>query len=125
MRQKTILVVDDEPSNIDVIKNILQDSYKIKAAINGEKALAATTKTPTPDLILLDIMMPEMDGYQVCRKLKLNAETRGIPVVFLSAKVTADEQRQGMESGAIAYLTKPIDPQSLIETVDIVLSGLM
>lgn len=125
MSQKTILVVDDEPTNIDVIKNVLQDNYKIKAAIKGEKALSVAAKTPVPDLILLDIMMPEMDGYQVCRQLKSNPVTRSIPVIFLSAKVTADEQRQGMETGAIAYLTKPVDPQTLTETVDVVLSGLL
>lgn len=122
MDQKTILVVDDEPGNIDVIKNVLQDSYKIKAAINGTKALAAAAKLPMPDLILLDIMMPEMDGYQVCRQLKANAATRSIPVVFLSAKVSADEQRQGMEMGAVAYLTKPVDPPSLLDTLDMVFS---
>jgi putative two-component system response regulator len=120
--QKTILVVDDEPTNIDVIKNVLQDGYKIKAAINGTKALAAAAKLPLPDLILLDIMMPELDGYEVCRRLKANPETRRIPVVFLSAKVTPDEQRRGMEMGAVAYLTKPVDPQSLLDTIDVVLS---
>lgn len=122
MEQKTILVVDDEPGNIDVIKNALQHDYKIKAAINGTKALAAAAKLPLPDVILLDIMMPEMDGYQVCRQLKANEATRSIPVVFLSAKVSADEQRQGMEMGAMAYLTKPVDPQSLLDTLDTVLS---
>ncbi len=122
MDQKTVLVVDDEPGNIDVIKNVLQDRHKIKAAINGTKALAAAEKLPMPDLILLDIMMPEMDGYQVCRQLKANAATRSIPVVFLSAKVSADEQRQGMEMGAVAYLTKPVDPQSLLDTLDMVFS---
>lgn len=122
MEQKTILVVDDEPGNIDVIKNALQHDYKIKAAINGTKALAAAAKLPLPDVILLDIMMPEMDGYQVCRQLKANELTRTIPVVFLSAKVSADEQRQGMEMGAVAYLTKPVQPQSLLDTLDTVLS---
>lgn len=122
MDQKTILVVDDEPGNIDVIKNVLQDSYKIKAAISGTRALAAAAKLPAPDLILLDIMMPEMDGYQVCRELKANPATRAIPVVFLSAKISMDEQRRGMEMGAVAYLTKPVDPQSLLDTMEMVLS---
>jgi CheY-like chemotaxis protein len=119
MEQKTILVIDDEPGNIDVIKNILADSYKVKASITGAKGLVAATKTPTPDVILLDIMMPEMDGYSVCRQLKSNPATRSIPVVFLSSKVTADEKRQGMGMGAVAYLTKPVDPQMLLETIDI------
>jgi len=70
----------------------------------------------------MDIMMPEMDGYEVCRQLKANPETRRIPVVFLSAKVTPDEQRRGMEMGALAYLTKPVDPQSLLDTMEMVLS---
>ncbi len=120
--QKTILVVDDESSNIDVIKNILQQDYKIKAAINGEKALAVAAKLPAPDLILLDIMMPGLDGYEVCRALKTNPATRQIPVVFLSAKVTQDQQRQGIELGAVAYITKPVEPQILIDTVDLVLT---
>lgn len=123
MSQKTILVIDDEPTNIDVIKNVLADKYKIKAATSGEKALIAAAKAPVPDLILLDIMMPGMNGYDVCRALKRQPETRAIPVVFLSAKVTADEQRQGMETGAVAYLTKPIDPLSVTHTVDMLLSG--
>jgi len=122
VNQKTILVVDDEPSNIDVIKNVLQSDYKIKAAINGEKALMVAAKSPAPDLILLDIMMPGIDGYQVCRELKTNSATRHIPVVFLSAKVSPDQQRQGLELGAVAYITKPLDPQTLIDTVDLLLN---
>lgn len=119
MSQKTILVVDDEPTNIDVIKNILQSDYKIKAAINGEKALAIASKVPAPDLILLDIMMPGIDGYKVCKELKLNPATRSIPVAFLSAKVSPDEQRQGLELGAAAYITKPVEPSALLDTIDL------
>lgn len=122
MTQKTILVVDDEATNIDVIKNVLDTDFKVKAAINGERALSAAAKMPAPDLILLDIMMPGMDGYQVCKALKRDPATRNIPVIFVSAKVSPDEKRQGMELGAIAYLAKPVEPESLIELVDIVLN---
>jgi len=120
--EKTILVVDDEASNIDIIKNALPAEYKIKAATNGERALVVAEKAPQPDLILLDIMMPGIDGYQVCQRLKLNPTTRPIPVIFVSAKVSADEKQRGMGMGALAYVTKPIEPDELRETVDSIMS---
>jgi cyclic di-GMP phosphodiesterase len=120
VNQKTILVVDDEAGNIDIIKNILGNDYKIKAAINGDIALKIVSKAPAPDLILLDIMMPGMDGYEVCQKLKSNVDTRSIPVIFLSAKISEDEKMQGMAMGAMAYLTKPLDPDDLINTLELI-----
>jgi CheY-like chemotaxis protein len=80
---KTLLLVDDAPANIQIANSILKDTYKIRIATNGAKALELANVTPLPDLILLDVMMPEMDGYEVCTRLKIAAETRDIPVIFL------------------------------------------
>ncbi len=106
----TILVVDDVPSNIDVIAGILKDTYKILAATSGEKALKIAASSPMPDLILLDIMMPEMDGMEVCRQLKNNPLTMDIPVIFLTAKTDAETALEGFSLGAVDYITKPVNP---------------
>ena len=82
-KDKTILAVDDTVENIDVLRSILGEKYKVKVALNGEKALAIAAKK-TPDIILLDIMMPEMDGYEVCRRLKADETTKDIPVIFVT-----------------------------------------
>jgi putative two-component system response regulator len=121
MEKKSILVVDDAPANIDLIANILRDQYKIKAATNGDKALKSATKSP-PDLILLDVMMPGMDGYEVCRQLKSHAETAAIPVVFVTGKLSKDDEQKGLDMGAIGYLTKPVEADRLLETIDLVFS---
>ncbi|MFQ5344871.1 MAG: HD domain-containing phosphohydrolase [Mariprofundus sp.] len=107
--KQTILIVDDAPENIDVLKGILSDTYKIKAAIHGEKALKSAFNAP-PDLILLDIMMPDMDGYEVCRRLKADSRTRSIPVIFVTAKGEVEDETQGFELGAVDYITKPVSP---------------
>jgi putative two-component system response regulator len=122
MEKKTLLVVDDAPANIDLISQLLKDRYKVKAATGGEKALAAAAKTPAPDLILLDVMMPVMDGYEVCRRLKANTQTARIPVVFLSAKISREDQQRGMDMGAIGYLTKPVEYEQLLDTLELVFS---
>lgn len=108
-----ILVVDDVPSNIDVIVGTLNDSYKIQAATSGKKALKIASSTPLPDLILLDIMMPEMDGMEVCRELKNNPLTMDIPVIFLTAKADAETAVEGFALGAVDYITKPVNPELL------------
>jgi len=108
--KKTILIVDDTPENIDILKNILQDTYKIKAAINGERALKIAVSTPKPDMILLDIMMPEMDGYEVCRRLKTDPATAGIPVIFITAMKETEDEEKGLKLGAVDFITKPISP---------------
>jgi putative two-component system response regulator len=113
---KTVLIVDDTPANIHVIKSILEVGYKIKAATSGEKALQIVGKAP-PDLILLDVMMPEMDGYEVCQRLKADASTSDIPVVFVTGHADDEEQAKGMALGAVAYVTKPVDPEKLLEHV--------
>ena len=105
--QKTILIVDDTPINIGAISGALKDLYKTKVATNGEKALAIASGDEKPDLILLDIMMPVMDGYEVCRRLKANPETRDIPVIFLTGQTGTDDETRGFEVGAVDYVHKP------------------
>lgn len=106
----TILVVDDTPGNIDILRGLLKDDYKIKIATNGEKALKIANSHPTPDLVLLDVMMPEMDGYEVCRRLKADVATEAIPVIFVTAKGETEDEAHGFDLGAVDYITKPISP---------------
>ncbi|MFZ2302864.1 MAG: SpoIIE family protein phosphatase [Gallionella sp.] len=105
----TILVVDDTPENIDVLRGILGEDYTIKIATSGELTLKIVAAQP-PDLILLDVMMPGMDGYEVCGQLKANPRTRAIPVIFVTAKAETGDEVQGLELGAVDYLTKPVVP---------------
>ena len=105
--QKTILIVDDTPINIGVISGALKDTYKTKVATNGEKALAIASGEDKPDLILLDVMMPVMDGYEVCRRLKANSDTQNIPVIFLTGQTGTEEETRGFAVGAVDYIHKP------------------
>lgn len=107
--QQRILVVDDERFNINVLVDLLKDEYKMMAAKDGAMALKAVGVNP-PDLILLDIMMPEMDGFEVIQKLKSNPETANIPVIFLTAKTEAADETKGFELGAVDYIAKPFNP---------------
>jgi len=106
----TTLIVDDVPENIDVLNSILKDDYQVKVALNGERTLKIANSDSPPDLILLDIMMPGMDGYEVCRQLKSNLSTRKIPVVFVTAKGEVEDETKGFGLGAIDYITKPVSP---------------
>ncbi len=108
--KQIILVVDDTPENINVLSGTLRSDYKVKAALNGEKALKLAFSEPHPDLILLDIMMPGMDGYEVCQALKSNPSTQKIPVIFITAKSEVEDEQKGLEMGAVDYITKPISP---------------
>ncbi|GAB6162991.1 two-component system response regulator [Desulfothermus naphthae] len=116
MKKQTTLIVDDSPVNIDILKGILGDEYNIKAATNGEVALKIARKL-RPDLILLDIMMPGMDGYEVCSRLKANIETQNIPVIFITAKDEPMDETHGFEVGAVDYITKPISPPVVLARV--------
>ncbi|KES20866.1 MULTISPECIES: two-component system response regulator [Pseudomonas] len=108
--QEVILVVDDQPDNLMLMSELLMGQYQVRVAGSGAKALRLAASEPRPDLVLLDIMMPEMDGYEVCRQLKADPLTAEIPVIFLTGMVsTADEQR-GLDLGAVDYITKPISP---------------
>ena len=109
-QKKTLLVVDDAPANIQVVQSILKDEYKIRVATSGEKALELIKSQPLPDLILLDVMMPGLDGYQVCEQLKAAPETRDIPVIFLTGRTEIDDETKGLEIGAVDYIRKPFSP---------------
>lgn len=106
----TILVVDDIPDNIHTLSGILSDEFRIKAATSGAKAIQIATTSPKPHLILLDIMMPEMDGYEVCSRLKNNPLTADIPIIFVTAKAEVVDEQKGFELGAVDYITKPVSP---------------
>ena len=104
----TILVVDDTPDNIDLLRAVLEDDYRTKIAVNGERALKIAAGSDQPDLILLDIMMPGMSGYDVCRALKADPATANIPVIFVTAMSEVADEQLGLALGAVDYITKPI-----------------
>lgn len=114
LKKFTILVVDDTPDNLALMSELLCDQYQLKIANSGARGLTLSTTGTPPDLILLDIMMPDMDGYEVCRRLKSNPQTRHIPVIFLTAKIGVEDEEKGLEIGAVDYLTKPISPPILL-----------
>ena len=101
VEKPTVLVVDDTPDNLSLMSGLLKDDYKVKVANNGEKALKIAQSDNPPDLILLDIMMPGMDGYEVCERLKGDPATRDIPVIFLTAKVEVEDEKKGLELGRL------------------------
>ena len=108
-----ILIVDDLPDNIHVLIGLLKDTYTLVAAGDGRQALQMLEKRPLPDLILLDIMMPEMNGYEVCERLKANPETRNIPVIFVTAMNDDEDEARGLALGAVDYVLKPFKPELL------------
>lgn len=112
-KKPKVLIVDDTPENIQVLMGTLKDQYAIVAAINGEKALKMAVAEPRPDLILLDIMMPGMDGFEVCGRLKSDPETRDIPVIFLSALDDTANKVKGFATGAVDYISKPFQPEEV------------
>lgn len=113
----TILVVDDTPDNLALMSGLLADEYRVKVASSGEKALRIAASDAPPDLILLDIMMPGLDGYAVCRALKREPSTANIPVIFLTAKSDLEAETRGFELGAVDYITKPISPPIVMARV--------
>ena len=118
-KKATILVVDDTPDNLALMGNLLKSDYKVKVANSGERALKIAASDNLPDLILLDVMMPGMDGYEVCQLLKSNPVTRHIPVIFLTGKTAVEDERRGLELGAVDYLAKPISPPIVLARVKI------
>jgi len=113
----TILTIDDSPENLKVLSELLGPMYRVLAATRGDMALRIAEKQQQPDIILLDIMMPGMDGYQVFEHLRANASTQGIPVIFLTAMPGSEAELKGLELGAVDYLTKPINPPILMARV--------
>ena len=113
----TILVVDDTTDNLTLMSELLRGRYTVKLAKSGEKALQLAEADPLPDLILLDIMMPGMSGYDVIRELKANPATRNIPVIFLTAMSAAEYERKGLEVGAVDYISKPVSPPIVLARV--------
>lgn len=109
--KQRILIVDDVAENIQVLLSTLKEEYAILVATNGEKALELAFKEPQPDIILLDIMMPGMDGYEVCERLKADDKTKDIPVIFVTALLESDDEAKGLALGAVDYITKPINPK--------------
>jgi len=113
----TVLVVDDTPENLLVLGALLQSSYVVRAANSGERALEVASSAPKPDLILLDVMMPEMDGYECLRRLRANPQTQDIPVIFVTALNAAEDEQRGLELGAVDYITKPVRPAIVLARV--------
>jgi two-component system sensor histidine kinase/response regulator len=112
-----LLLVDDTPANITILVDLLKHDYELKVATRGAQALQICEKNPQLDLILLDVMMPEMDGYEVCQKLRANPVTRSIPIIFLTAKTEVDDVVRGFEIGASDYVSKPFRPAELLARV--------
>jgi two-component system, sensor histidine kinase and response regulator len=113
-----ILIVDDTPANLDVLSNVLTErGYKVRAAINGELALRAITKAP-PDLILLDVQMPGLSGFEVCQRLKSDPRTQDIPVIFISVSDAVEEKVRAFEVGGIDYVTKPFQVREVLARVE-------
>ncbi len=117
LHKATVLVVDDTADDLALVSNLLKDSYQVKIANNGEKALEIAAAENPPDLILLDIIMPGMDGYEVCQRLKADYKTRDIPVIFLTVKAELEDEKKGFELGAADYIIKPISPYIVLARV--------
>lgn len=113
----TILVVDDTPDNLTLMSAVLRDTYKVKVANHGDKGLKIAASGNPPDLILLDIMMPDIDGYEVCRRLKADPATSGIPVIFLTARTGVEDEQKGLALGAADYIAKPVCPPIVLARV--------
>jgi PleD family two-component response regulator len=115
--KQVILVVDDSPDDIALISRVLRETYQVKVATNGKDALHIAYSSNPPDLILLDIMMPGMDGYEVCRQLKSDPQTSDIPVIFLTSRGDVAGEEQGFAAGAVDYIIKPLSPPILLARV--------
>lgn len=117
MGTATILIVDDEPANLSLLTHLLRPFYNVRAANSGENALRAATSGPRPDLILLDVMMPQMDGYEVLERLRKDPATFDIPVIFVTALTELDDEERGLALGAADYIAKPIKPVLVLARV--------
>ncbi len=116
IHRATVLIVDDTPDNITLLANLLKDKYQTKVATSGATALQIVASSKV-DLILLDIMMPEMDGIETCRRIKADEATASIPVIFLTAKNLQEDEAMGRSAGAVDFLRKPVNPDLLFARV--------
>ena len=112
-----VLVVDDVSENIDVLIGILDTDYVVKFALNGDTAIEIASKEPQPDIILLDVMMPGINGYEVCTKLKQDVSTSNIPVIFVTAFDDLRGELRGFDVGGVDYITKPVIPEIVLARV--------
>lgn len=119
---KKVLIVDDSKENLDVLYNLLKDTYEVHAAKSGKLALRLLDSELDPDIILLDIMMPEISGYDVCKKIKNSKKLKKIPIIFITAKNDEIDEKKGFEAGAVDYITKPINPVLTLERVKVHIS---
>lgn len=117
-----VMIVDDAPDNIMLFSELLKEHYHVRVALNGEKALRLIKKDP-PDIILLDVMMPVLDGYETCRILKQDETLRDIPVIFLTAKNDSEDENTGLNLGAVDYITKPVNPKIFLSRIKAQLSA--
>ncbi len=117
LSKQTILVVDDATENIDILSGVLADDYRIRVATSGEKAIKIVYSDDPPDLVLLDIMMPGLSGYETCRRIKANPDRRRIPIIFVTAMSTVEDESLGLSLGAVDYITKPISPPLVLTRI--------
>ena len=110
IKPQTVLIVDDEPANISLLNEVLKTDYRIMVAKDGKRALLVAQSNPPPDLILLDIVMPELDGYEVLKRLKADEDTKNIPIIFVTSKDKDQDETKGLEMGAVDYIHKPFNP---------------
>ena len=115
--KQCILVVDDNPENIDLLSEVLRDDYRIRVATSGEKALKIAQSDNPPDLVLLDIMMPEMDGYQTMQRIREEPQHRRLPIIALTAKAMKGDREKCLEAGASDYLAKPVNTDQLMSAL--------
>jgi len=115
--KRTVLAIDDTPDNLSLLTAVLKDQYKVKVANSGARALQILQSGPLPDVILLDVMMPGMDGYEVLRRIREDERTRELPVIFITAMTMAEDESRGFEAGAVDYITKPISPPTVLARV--------
>ena len=114
---QTLLIVDDQLDNLKLLSDLLEENYRVQAVTSGQEALLLLNQIGAPDLLLLDIMMPVMDGYELCQRIKARPDTAHTPIIFLTAKNDTESEMRGFEVGAVDYVTKPVHPPALLARV--------
>jgi len=116
-QKRTVLIVDDDPINVMVLSDVLERDYVVRSTTNPEEALALALQEPQPDCILLDVVMPSLDGYEICSQLKKRSETQAIPVIFITSRTETEDEALGFEIGAVDYIAKPFSPPLVMSRV--------